>query len=135
MTTPIVAITGSSSDPAVTGPAAFAAVQEHNRPDTINKQAAEIKDLKRKVQELLNDRIDMVEQMIELKSDMVEQHNHVQSELDRMSTPDGYDETGNPRGNQALRNIIGNGSTALEEKITDIIPPEWREEEESEDDQ
>ena len=35
--------------------------------------------------------------------------------------------------------IIGKGSTDLEEKITAIIPPEWRssseEEEESEDDQ
>ena len=130
---------GSSSDPAVTGPAAFAAGQEYNREDTINKQAAEIRGLKRKVKELLNARIDMVKQIVELESDMVKQHHQVQSELDRMSTPDGYDQAGNPRGNQALRNIIGNGSTDLEEKITAIIPPEWRssseEEEESEDDQ
>ena len=123
---------GSSSDSA--GPAAFAAMQAHNRETTIAEQAKEIKDLKRKVEELLDDRVRMVERVFELKSDMVEQHNHVQSELDRMSTPDGYDETGNPRGNQALRNIIGNGSTALEEKITDIIPLEWREDEEGEDD-
>ena len=130
---------GSSSYPAVTGPAAFAAVQEHNREDTINKQAAEIRGLKRKVKELLNARIDMVEQLVELKTDMVEQHNHVESELERVVTADAYDLTTHPRSFQTLRNIIGNGSTDLEEKITAIIPPEWRssseEEEESEDDQ
>ena len=102
LTTPIVAMAGSSSDPAVTGPAAFAAMQEHNRPDLVSKQAAEIKDqaakikdqaaeiegLKRKVEEsnnalgnALDDRSEMVHKAIKLRTRMINFQSNMQPQL------------------------------------------------------
>ena len=93
---------GSSSDPAVTGPLAFAAVQEHNRPDLVSKQAAEIEDqaakikdqaaeiegLKRKVEEsnnalgnALDDRNEIVHKAIKIRTRMMNFQSNMQPEL------------------------------------------------------
>ena len=104
---------GSSSDPAVTGPAAFAAVQEHNREDTINKQAAEIQGLKRKVEELnrevlkaLLDHSDTSRKAVKLRTRML----HFSDKMDA-----GFRDQDQRRAHMA----------ELEHRILEIAPMEW----------
>ena len=108
---------GSSSDSA--GPAAFAAVQQHNRPDTITKQAAEIKDqaaeikdLKRKLQEsshalesawddrievvgernhIIDDFMDHKRACYDLKHVMQDCNRQIRQELDKVAKERGYE--------------------------------------------
>ena len=95
---------GSSSDPAVTGPAAFAAVQEYNREDTINKQAKEIQALKRKVEQMqtevtwykwssnqiIGDINDHKRACYDLKHVMQDCNRQIREELDKVAKERGY---------------------------------------------
>ena len=128
---------GSSSDSA--GPAAFAAMQAHNRETTIAEQAkeikdqaAEIQDLKRKLQqsnhalenawdehhELLGDRNEMVHKAIKLRTRMINFQSNMQPTLSELPAA-----------------AFNAGMNVLTERISDIAPLEWvdssEEEEES----
>ena len=114
---------GSSSDPAVTGPAAFAAVQLHNRETTIADQAKEIKDLKRKLEEqkqstskVFEDRNEIVAKAIKLRTKMIKHHDQMMGIIDYAPPP---------VREQALCDTFNADSAELENRILDIAPSEW----------
>ena len=121
---------GSSSDLAVTGPAAFAAVQEHNRPDTINNQAAEIKDLKRKVSQL-NDRLYEARDMCrDLKRYTQDCNDNLRVELRKVAEERGYDQSGWPVGFTSLYNTYAEGPGSILEAFDEIAEDENEDENE-----
>ena len=141
---------GSSSDPAVTGPAAFAAVQEYNREDTINKQAKEIQALKRRVEQMqtevtwykwssnqiIGDINDHKRACYDLKQVMQDCNRQIREELDKVAKERGYEYPQNwpseASALEQLRNLFANGPGSMEETMEELAPSEDESEEEEE---
>ena len=112
---------GSSSDSA--GPAAFAAMQAHNRETTIAEQAKEIKGLKRKVELLTGDVADLqkiakryILEVLNLRTRFLDQIDAAELQRQDQQSDSAIDTELTRRTNQIAPNLLDDRSEEEEEE-------------------